>query len=295
MDKLEFRSHLDTVSRAGTIMLIALYGAGFLVVTFSNAMYGIVEFGLFRTRLLSAGVIFAIFLGLPFVEASRIFGLFGFNRIGFPKLTRSDEFLFFVTAAWGSTFLMRFVVGDFDLSLRVVLLWLGFPALSSAVFVARGFKVLPKIVAFVIVVIFAVVSLVALILVQRWSVVGLLGWFMAVGWLTYQMDSSMRDPEELKQVSWVLVFLNVLFVFGYFASVLYPRIEPIFGGGHPTDIVLQFTTTSPVDSSTKMEVWLVDETDAGYYFTRTREDRKAIFVPRSLVSVVYFQAGNTSR
>ena len=54
-------------------MLVALYGAGFLVVSFHNALYGIVEFGLFRTKLLFAGIVFAIFFGIPFWESSHIF------------------------------------------------------------------------------------------------------------------------------------------------------------------------------------------------------------------------------
>lgn len=289
MEKQEFKDRLDVVSRAGAIVLVALYGAGFLVVSFSNASYGIVEFGLFRTRLLSAGIIFAIFLALPFLEASRIFGLFGLRGIEFPTLTLSNQLFAFFTAAWASTFLMRFLVTKVDFSLRVVLIWISFPAIASGILVAKGFRVLPRALGSVIILMLCVGALVALILIKRWGEVGLLIWFMLVGWLTYQIDPPIRDPARLKQVNWIFVFLSLLMVFGYFSNFLYPKVEPMLGGGRPTHVVVYFSSTSPVDNSAKMEVWLVDETDDGYYFIRTPEDHKAIFVPRSLVSAIYFQ------
>jgi hypothetical protein len=289
MDQLEFKGQLDVVSRVGAITLIALYGAGFLVVTFHNATYGIVEFGLFRTRLLSAGIIFAIFLSLPFLEAAKIFGLFGFQRIGFPSPARLNEFVAFYVAVWGSTFFMRFLLGDFDFSLRFVLIFLCFPAISSVVFVSTEFNFWGKTIGIVMAIMLCLTSIVALVLIRQWNYLVIIGWFMLVGWLTFQMDSPIRNPEKLNQTNWVIVFFDLLMVFAFFATTLYPKIDPIFGGGHPTDIVLQFTNTSPVDNSQKMEVRLIDETDSGYYFIRTPEDRKAVFIPKSLISAVYFQ------
>lgn len=80
MDTTEFKTRLEIASRLGATLFVILYVAGFLVVTFENASFGIVSFGLFRAKVLSAGILFAVFLFLPLLETSRSFGLFGFSR-----------------------------------------------------------------------------------------------------------------------------------------------------------------------------------------------------------------------
>jgi hypothetical protein len=78
MDLDNTKRRLDLVSHAGGLLLVALYVAGFLVAPFANASRGVVELSLFRARVLSAGVLFLVFLALPILEAGRAFGLFGF-------------------------------------------------------------------------------------------------------------------------------------------------------------------------------------------------------------------------
>lgn len=302
MGKLEFKERLDLVSRAGAILLVALYGAGFLVVSFRDASYGIVEFGVFRTRLLSAGIIFAIFLGIPFLEACRVFGLLGVpafeSRIGGrdEKLdssafsVRSMQIFVFISSSLGTAFFMRMLLADFDWSLRFVLLYLSYMAVVSAVLVARGFGRLRNSAVLSIVVLTVTVALLAfLITMRQWDYLLLLAWFALVGRLTFQMDSPIREPRKLIEANWTLTVLNIVAVFGLFAVFLYPKIRPVYGGGEPTKVVLEFATVSPIGKSAKSEVWLVDETNEGYYVIHGLNDHKAIFIPRPSVSAVYFE------
>jgi len=47
--------------------------------------------------------------------------------------------------------------------------------------------------------------------------------------------------------------------------------------------------SSPIDNSPRNEVWLVDEVEGGYYVLRIQNDRKTVFMPKSLVSAIFFQ------
>jgi hypothetical protein len=305
MDQLELKNRLDVAARAGAIMLVALYGAGFLVVSFHNALYGIVEFGLFRTKLLSAGIVFAIFFGIPFWESSHIFGLFGLqawilkilerdqNLEPSPLFKWSLQTLVFFSTAAGICFFLRILLADLDFSLRGVLAYLVIASIAPAVIMpvawgnvrSRAARICLVIAAFGVIVLF----LVGLMVVHQWTFLVLFAWFVMVGSLARQMNSPIREPKKLLEVNWHLSLLNLVGLFGLFAGFIYPKIKPAFGGGQPTHVVLQFANASPVDNSAKMDVLLVDETDGGYYFIRTPEDRKAIFVPKSLVAAVYFQ------
>lgn len=300
MEKTEIKERLALISRAGTVILIALYGAGFLVVSFHDASYGIVEFGVFRTRLLSAGVIFGVFLGLPLLEASRVFGLFG---VGVPEPrtfghdkgskprapgTRLDRLFLFFSGSWIVVFFMRWLVGDFSVTLSLGLLWVGYAAISAMVFASLQTGVGKK-AARIFMVPIVVGALVALVGMKEWDCLWLLFWFANAGSLACQMDPSIRDPRKLLWANWHLAVVNIIGVFAIFAIVLYPKIPPAFGGGQPTKVVLQFAAASPIGNSAKPEVWLVDETEEGYYVIQAPTDHKAIFIPRSLVSAVYFE------
>jgi hypothetical protein len=122
--------------------------------------------------------------------------------------------------------------------------------------------------------------------------VTLIFWFALVGWLAHQTHTPIREPAKLVEVRWDIVVLNIISLFTVFGGWIYSKIPAELGGGRPSRVALQFVGVSPVDNSSKMDVWLVDETDGGFYFLRAPRDRKAIFVPRSIVSAVYFQTDN---
>ncbi|MHB8526674.1 MAG: hypothetical protein ACYDD2_11025 [Candidatus Acidiferrales bacterium] len=306
MDKLEFKQRLELISRAGAILLVALYGVGFLVVSFHDASYGIVEFGVFRTRLLSAGIIFGVFLGLPLLEASRIFGLFGLQALrpvarGHKEnsgpsafAARMMQMFLFFSASCAITFFMRWLLGGVGSTLSVIPLYAGYFAIFATVLTAIERPSVRDSVIWALMGLSVIGFLAALVLGKHWNYLWVLGWFVLVGRLTYQVDSPIREPRRLVWVNWHWVLINTIMLFGIFAIVLYPKIPPAFGGGRPTQVVLQFANVSPIDNSNKTDAWLVDETDDGYYVIRKPQDRKAIFIPKPLVSAVYLEPGESA-
>jgi len=77
-------------------------------------------------------------------------------------------------------------------------------------------------------------------------------------------------------------------VVSLFAVYIYPKVKPAIGGGAPVVIGMQFTDKSPLDGSSKSKFWLIDENDKGFYIVRSKEDKKAVFVRRELISAIYY-------
>src|ERR1700752_4599007 len=65
---------LEVIAKAAAALLIIFYILGFLVISTANYKHGITNFGLFRVRVVSAGVIAALFSGLAFWLWDGVFG-----------------------------------------------------------------------------------------------------------------------------------------------------------------------------------------------------------------------------
>jgi hypothetical protein len=60
-------------------------------------------------------------------------------------------------------------------------------------------------------------------------------------------------------------------------------------GGAPIPVTFQFADKQPpVGTDSKMKAWIIDETDAGFYFLQSKDSKKAIFIPRNAVTAVYY-------
>jgi hypothetical protein len=82
-------------------------------------------------------------------------------------------------------------------------------------------------------------------------------------------------------VGFALILLTV------FVSSMYPNIKASWGGGETLPVTLFLNANAPVMANQRWHVQLLEETDAGYYVLNKGE-RKAAFIPRSAVALVYF-------
>src|SRR4051794_31043872 len=69
--------------------------------------------------------------------------------------------------------------------------------------------------------------------------------------------------------------------------IFYPHIKASWGGGTPVPVTIYFSKDSPVMSNQSASVQLLDESDNGFYIV-SRKDSKAVFIPRTAVSFLYF-------
>jgi hypothetical protein len=86
---------------------------------------------------------------------------------------------------------------------------------------------------------------------------------------------------------WMTVPLIVIPMLFYFARVIYPLIQPSWGGGSPTKVIVYFSRDSRLFPNQQFDADLIDESDYGLYIVK-RGENQAIFVPRQSVSALYF-------
>ena len=74
---------------------------------------------------------------------------------------------------------------------------------------------------------------------------------------------------------------------GLYASSIYGRIQPKYGGGAPTPTVVYLTKPLAWMDSNVVSALLLDESEEGYFILAPNADR-ALFIPRSNVAALYF-------
>lgn len=116
----------------------------------------------------------------------------------------------------------------------------------------------------------------------------LLLWFTWIGLMAQFINPVVREPGKIRQLRWDVWVGSAVGTVSLFAVLLFPQIRPALGGGVPVAVTLQFFDKSPLDNSSRSQVWLIDETELGFYVLTAKHQGKAVFLPRNLVSAVYF-------
>ena len=99
----------------------------------------------------------------------------------------------------------------------------------------------------------------------------------------------MRNLNAVPIRGWVQGVMTGFGTVGFFALLLYPALPSAFLGGVPVPITFQFADKSmPIANSPQLKGWLLDETDDGFYFIQDKNTKKAVFIPRSDVTAVFY-------
>lgn len=309
MPENRLSSLLQTSSHVLVVGAGLVYLFGFTIVSVFDASYGIADFSLIRTKVIAVGCLFASLLALPIVVTFRTFHIFGLERerISPPprkKFKPENRPYRIADVALSLPFVCCGVIAiPIGFLFRTPLLWSdkGFWLfmLMTGIYIASavwsrdkfdGHPILFVGLSFLISTAFFVVLYKYADRGLFWFVM----WLSAVCFVTVAIWYWMRSPEEIRTTEWERLFLFLVpVIFGIYATKLYPRIKPQFGGGEPVPIVLHLTKKLPVFTSDSVPVSLVDETEQGYYVLRDGD--KAIFVARGLVEEVEFlRSGQTA-
>ena len=168
--------------------------------------------------------------------------------------------------------------------------YLAFIAFAAGITVAVGFRRKSRPTACkVLVYLTVLVGILGLVAFRGWEFLSVLFWFLFAGSFALPIAGLLRAPRMFVSLNWHTWVLNALGVLGVFAGLLYPHVPSHLGGGEKSRIVLQFVAVSPIDGSPRSDFWLVDEVDSGFYVLRAKTDKKAVFIPRALVSAIYFE------
>lgn len=87
-----------------------------------------------------------------------------------------------------------------------------------------------------------------------------------------------------------LVYVSVLvMLLSFYATKVYGRLKPMFGGGLPMAVRLYVKEVNPIIQEGIVDAFLVDENSNGYHIVRTRDSKHAVFIARGAVSAVEFR------
>jgi hypothetical protein len=291
---------IDLISKSVAFVVVILYACGFLITSIQHFSYGFVETNPFRPRIAAAGFWFLLFAAIPFalvkqlqahrqywegherswadrcillwihltacqLEAITFAWIFDFNFLTATKAEPIKPWLvaIVVTGALLALILLLIIVSAWQKVPKPVK---GVAALAICGFLAQSaYRGLFDGGSF------------------RFDAIWL--WFFVAGILAYL---------EMRDRSWMLVIGNwerstLLTLAGAlaFASFYYPHIKSSFGGGSPIPVTIYFTKDSTIMPNQSIGALLVDESDAGV-FVVGKGDKKATFIPRSSVGLVYY-------
>jgi hypothetical protein len=291
---LQTSSHVLVVG-AGLVYLF-----GFIIVSVFDATYGIADFSLLRTKVISVGIVFAVLVGLSVVVTFRMFSFFGLTvkhaDISEVTITPQNRPFAIVDMA------LSIPLVCFGLAWPLSFLFLAFPIwtgkwfslviVTSAITATQGvtgkkwFNSHP----FLFVILSASNTsafFVILFVYGHRSIFWFVVWLSLVCLFTLQTSFKISNPEEVRKTEWERLFLTIVpVIFGLYATKLYPKIPHQFGGGAPVPIILHSSKKLPALDSENATVSLIDETEQGYYVLSGAD--KAIFVARGLVEEVEF-------
>lgn len=285
--RVEILAHIVTVSA------IAIYVCGFVVLSVQHASLGLPQVNLLRPRILSAGVLLIVFAGIPTL------GMFQIGEVReFLTGNHAVKDRFRATVRLGPVAIMALAVLAF--LFRQLLVgspgthdFRGFLGLALSIGLITALEVWfpPVWVRRLIITVSVAWLIFCVYLTMDKTLYILLGWFSWCAFTTVQTYGALKRPEELWTVNLFQTIVGTVITFGFFAVYVYPRIPAIRGGGEAIPATLSFVLQDkqpPVGTTQQLKVWMVDETDTGFYFLQSKESKKAVFVPRNEVSAIFF-------
>jgi hypothetical protein len=288
---------LEVLAKAAAALLVIFYILGFLVVSTANYKHGITNFGLFRVRVVSAGVLVALFSGAAFWLWQGAFGL----RTPLKEHARTPLLLpfkcltFLVAVRFTSWFLNGLIFGappSRYAGWRVLLYVLCVAVIAIPTQTKQKYPIWFSSLCWVMIVIFVGVEL-----AFEWKagvVDQVFLWFLSFAVLAETTKTNFTVVNTIRDVNWLMLTVDLVAVPILFGTVLFEKIPPRFGGGQPVSVLFQFSGTSPIDGAVKDKFWLVDEGDSGFYVLQAPEDKKGIFLPRSSVAAIYYDADSNA-
>ena len=96
-----------------------------------------------------------------------------------------------------------------------------------------------------------------------------------------------KDKLKGKGENWAAITLILIPMISVYASYIYGKIKPEYGGGAPIPVTLHVVTLGNENSAGTINTSLVDETEHGFYAVNSGE-HKAFYLPRSTVTKIEF-------
>jgi hypothetical protein len=281
--------NLETASKLVAAFAVVLYGCGLLITSISYSRYGFLDMNPLRPRPVLAGAWFVSFCAASYALLKGTAGLkpdlknpevlgAELSRIaisyciGCGALTSGVGFFFDFPAGTSNLFGWKFYLAAAILFvLDVLALEKKLPQLAAVVPSA----------AFVVLV--GVIAIGQTLVRGRFCDSSLFLWF-SVACMVIPMITRVFSTPRID--SWLVNIFLILMGLLIFAKYYYPHLNTSWGGGAPIPVVIYMNKDAAVASG-KISAMLIEDSDAGLYIV-IRGDKKATFLPRSAVTMVYF-------
>lgn len=94
-------------------------------------------------------------------------------------------------------------------------------------------------------------------------------------------------PGSFDPIEWSRPLSTVFGLLLIFSQFYYSHLKPSWGGGSPVPVTMFFTKESVISPSRFQSLQLIEEAEEGFYIVGPGES-KAMFIPRSTVSLIFF-------
>lgn len=287
------------IAASGTL-LAGVYAAGFLVVTFRLGQFGVLDLNPFRPQMFLVGALFIILTAIPAVVVLKVMGLVPMERAEAPGMKpiqrkRLYRFTFGISLYMGA-FGLASVAGPALLRASTSFAedrWFVFVfvlmALTLATSIAERYyfdRFWYLFIPFLVV----CQSLIFVMLLLRGekSYFWLTNWFFVAGIATMWAHSTWEKLKSRAEVLWEYLPIYFIGVVSLYSTKVYPMMRIQFGGGEPSPVVLYLAEQIPFSNCARASVFLIDETDKGYYVLLKPDDKSGYFIRREAIRVVRF-------
>lgn len=297
-----FITRLETLTKVSAMLLAFTYGSGFMVVSLHHAQYGIAEMNLLKARILSAGFIFLLLTALPVIATARVFGYFGLGSGShipirhYPK-DRSLQQGTLVVLLYQVALLLAcatsFALSDSQPIYEPSRLWWVIPFIGVQVIVpileGRFFQTHPKKCTALAVIAMPASGIAAFLLFGK-SFLAWSSWYYVCAIATYATRAAIQNPASTRRFEIERHLAVPVLLLGGFAVWIYGGVKAEYWGGAPIPIQVYLAPEgTKVLGTETASVWLVDQTDYGFYVLRSREEHRALLLPRNIVRGIEFQ------
>lgn len=276
---------VDIFSKGVAGGAVALYASGFLIISLYQSKYGFSEVNPLRPKILASGAWFILFLCIPAATVARARAKTAMKGADLARWL-FPYYVGCMSAGFFASFLFNYTLFPTGLAPKWWVWVIGAVGSLAVVAAVNLWDWFPRRIAALLSVlltlVFAAENAKQLFIAQQFTMSAIGFWFFGVGVVTLiEINTLANNPD------WTRTIFTAFGALLVFAHYYYPHLKSSWGGGTPVAVTVYFAKDSPIKPNQNISLQLIDESDAGFYIVGPNDNR-AIFVPRSAISMIYF-------
>jgi hypothetical protein len=229
------KKRLEFLAQTIAVVVLVIYASGFVALAAYHSSFGIVQLNLWRPKILTAGVLVCVFLGLPVIETLRLPQVKEFfSIVDTPKKWSATARMvpwLFLTMTVSGLFIRQLFVGSW-LAPGTHIVWGLWGVLPFLLVIAAldtwPFPMYLKVLGVLLTFDWLVFCFYRTRDKTLWFVIG---WFLWCAFITLQAYGPLTSLEKLRTVNVLQTLVTTVATFGFFGLWIYGRIPVMLMGG----------------------------------------------------------------